>query len=94
VAEKVGFIRLGKIDNPMSRNMLKAGFPLVVYDVNPVAIDWLVKEGDVLRWTRQPLDRLAQTIQGPQAPNQSAIKLYEEWAGVEHRIKQTGEPWA
>jgi hypothetical protein len=52
VAEKVGFIRLGKIGNPMSRNMPKAGFPLVVYDVNPVAIDWLVKEGDVLRWTR------------------------------------------
>jgi 3-hydroxyisobutyrate dehydrogenase-like beta-hydroxyacid dehydrogenase len=45
MAEKVGFIGLGNIGNPMSRNVLKAGFPLIVYDVNPAAIDRLVKEG-------------------------------------------------
>jgi 3-hydroxyisobutyrate dehydrogenase-like beta-hydroxyacid dehydrogenase len=45
MAEKVGFIGLGNIGNPMSRNVLKAGFPLVGYDVNPAAIERLVKEG-------------------------------------------------
>jgi 3-hydroxyisobutyrate dehydrogenase-like beta-hydroxyacid dehydrogenase len=45
MAEKVGFIGLGNIGNPMSRNVLKAGFSLVVYDANPAAIDRLVKEG-------------------------------------------------
>jgi 2-hydroxy-3-oxopropionate reductase len=39
MAEKAGFIGLGNIGNPMSRNVLKAGFPLVVSDVNPAAID-------------------------------------------------------
>ena len=39
MAEKVGFIGLGTIGNPMPRNVLKAGFPSVVYDVNPAAID-------------------------------------------------------
>jgi 3-hydroxyisobutyrate dehydrogenase-like beta-hydroxyacid dehydrogenase len=38
-AIRTGFIGLGNIGNPMSRNVLKAGFPLVVYDVNPAAID-------------------------------------------------------
>jgi hypothetical protein len=35
----------------------------------------------------QQLYQLAQAIQGPQAPNQSAVKLYEEWSGVENRAK-------
>ena len=33
----------------------------------------------------QQLYQLAQSIPGPQAPNQNAIKRYEEWAGVENR---------
>jgi 3-hydroxyisobutyrate dehydrogenase-like beta-hydroxyacid dehydrogenase len=33
------------------------------------------------------LYRLAQSMQGPQAPDQSAIKLYEGWAGVENRTE-------
>ena len=45
MAEKVGFIGLGNIGNPMSRNVLKAGVSLVAYDINPAAIDRLVKEG-------------------------------------------------
>ncbi len=35
----------------------------------------------------QQLYQLAQAIQGPQAPNQSAVQLYEQWAGVENRAK-------
>jgi 3-hydroxyisobutyrate dehydrogenase-like beta-hydroxyacid dehydrogenase len=45
MADKVGFIGLGNIGNPMSRRVLGAGFSLVVYDANPAAIDRLVKEG-------------------------------------------------
>jgi 3-hydroxyisobutyrate dehydrogenase len=192
MAEKVGFIGLGNIGNPMSRNVLKAGFPLVAYDVNPAAIGRLVKEGAIgqnifhmgkigaghmtkalnnflsaanylaasealtvatkcgldpakvvgavnassgmsfatmkripnfvlkgdfsfrggmateliikglttalsigkeagvpmlFAALAQQLYQLAQSLQGPQAPNQSAIKLYENWAGVENRSK-------
>lgn len=30
---KIGWIGLGKMGNPMSRNLLKAGYPMVVYDI-------------------------------------------------------------
>lgn len=32
---KVGFIGLGIMGKPMSKNLLKAGYPLVVSDRNP-----------------------------------------------------------
>lgn len=31
--DKIGWIGLGKMGNPMSRNLLKAGYPLTVYDI-------------------------------------------------------------
>lgn len=45
MVEKIGFIGLGNIGNPMSRRVLGAGFSLVAYDVRPEALDRLVKEG-------------------------------------------------
>jgi 3-hydroxyisobutyrate dehydrogenase len=32
---RVGFIGIGAMGNPMAHNILKAGFPLTVYDRNP-----------------------------------------------------------
>jgi 3-hydroxyisobutyrate dehydrogenase-like beta-hydroxyacid dehydrogenase len=45
MAENIGFIGLGNIGNPMSRRVLGAGFSLLVYDLNPQAIERLTKEG-------------------------------------------------
>ena len=45
MAEKVGLIGTGIMGVPMSRRLLAAGFPLVVYDVNPEAMKPLVDEG-------------------------------------------------
>jgi 2-hydroxy-3-oxopropionate reductase len=42
---KIGFIGLGIMGKPMARNLLKAGFHLVVYDINTGAINELVKDG-------------------------------------------------
>ncbi len=33
--EQIGFIGLGKMGNPMTRNLAKAGFKLALYDVDP-----------------------------------------------------------
>jgi 2-hydroxy-3-oxopropionate reductase len=41
----VGFIGLGIMGKPMGKNLLKAGFPLVVFDLNKAAIEDLVKAG-------------------------------------------------
>ncbi len=43
--EKVGFIGIGLIGTPMSRRVLRGGYPLVVYDVSPNQIEPLVQEG-------------------------------------------------
>jgi 3-hydroxyisobutyrate dehydrogenase len=42
---KVGFIGLGNMGGPMARNLLKAGFALVVHDIDPKKLDPLVAEG-------------------------------------------------
>jgi len=42
---KVGYIGLGLMGKPMARNILKAGFPLVVHNRSRAAVDELVAEG-------------------------------------------------
>jgi 3-hydroxyisobutyrate dehydrogenase-like beta-hydroxyacid dehydrogenase len=43
--EKIGFIGLGTMGKWMALNMLKAGFPLRVYDINPVPVRFLADQG-------------------------------------------------
>ena len=42
---KIGFIGLGIMGKPMAKNLLKAGYSLVVNDLNPNAVDELVSCG-------------------------------------------------
>lgn len=42
---KVGFIGLGIMGRPMSKNLLKAGYDLTVFDFNKVAVDDVVVNG-------------------------------------------------
>jgi 2-hydroxy-3-oxopropionate reductase len=42
---KVGFIGLGIMGKPMSKNLLKAGYSLVVSDRNPEAIADVIAAG-------------------------------------------------
>ena len=42
---KVGYIDLGLMGKSMARNILKAGFPLIVHNRSKAAVDELVMEG-------------------------------------------------
>ena len=42
---KVGFIGLGNMGGPMALNLVKAGFPLVVHDIDPAKLAPLVAQG-------------------------------------------------
>ena len=42
---KVGFIGVGNMGNPMAGNVLKAGFAMTVFDLNPKAMENLVRAG-------------------------------------------------
>src|SRR6266536_3172219 len=45
MAVSVGFIGVGNMGNPMAANVLKAGFPMTVFDKSPKAMENLVKAG-------------------------------------------------
>lgn len=43
--KKIGFVGLGTMGNLMARNLIKAGFNLIVYDINPDATGEMQNEG-------------------------------------------------
>lgn len=43
--QKIGWIGVGKMGNPMSRNLIKAGYSLAVFDIDPAAMNALAQEG-------------------------------------------------
>lgn len=43
--EKIGFIGLGIMGNPMAKNLLKAGYSVTVYDINKESVSELEKAG-------------------------------------------------
>ncbi len=48
---KVGYIGLGLMGKSIARNILKAGFPLVVHNRSRTAVDELVSEGAAQAWS-------------------------------------------
>lgn len=45
MADTVGFIGLGLMGRPMAKNLLAAGYPLIVHSRSPAPVDALVAEG-------------------------------------------------
>jgi 2-hydroxy-3-oxopropionate reductase len=43
--KKIGFIGLGIMGKPMSKNLLRAGYPLLIYDIVPAALEEIVRAG-------------------------------------------------
>ena len=53
MAGSVGFIGLGNMGGPMALNLVKAGFELVVHDINPVRLEPLVAAGAIVESSPQ-----------------------------------------
>ncbi len=60
--KKIGFIGLGIMGRPMAKNLLKAGFSLVVYDINPLAVEDLVKAGAQAARSSKEVAEKAETL--------------------------------
>ena len=43
--ETIGYIGLGNMGMPMARNLVRAGYPVVVHDIDPARVETLVGEG-------------------------------------------------
>ena len=55
----MGFIGVGVMGGRMARRLLEAGFPLLIYDVNPATLKPLVKLGaKVARSPREVFSKL------------------------------------
>ena len=59
MAGSVGFIGLGNMGGPMAINLVKAGFELVVYDINPARLEPLVAAGATAEASPEPSRRNA-----------------------------------
>ena len=68
---KIGFMGLGIMGTPMAANLLKAGYPVMVYNRSPEKADPLVKQGAGLASTPKALAKAADIViamvTGPEA---------------------------
>jgi 3-hydroxyisobutyrate dehydrogenase-like beta-hydroxyacid dehydrogenase len=57
MAGTVGFVGLGNMGGPMARNLLRAGIPLVVHDIDPRKVQALSEAGAAVAATPQAVAR-------------------------------------
>lgn len=70
---KVGFIGLGIMGRPMAKNLVKAGYRLVVHDINPAPVEELVSLGqEAARSPREVAERTDVVI--TMLPNSPDVK--------------------
>lgn len=57
----IGFIGIGTMGKPMSLNLIKAGYPLIAYDINPKPLEDLKEKAQLLdnRLKRLLVDRIS-----------------------------------
>lgn len=76
---KIGFIGLGIMGKPMSKNLIKAGYELVVSDINKAAVDELVAAGAKSAATAKEVAAQSDIIitMLPNSPHVKAVVLGE-----------------
>ena len=81
---KVGYIGLGIMGKPMARNILKAGFPLIVHNRSQTAVDELVSEGAMKASSPQEVAAAVDVVftNLPDSPDVEKVVLGEE--GIIH----------
>jgi 3-hydroxyisobutyrate dehydrogenase len=87
MAVPVGFIGVGNMGNPMAGNVLKAGFPLTVYDKNPAATRNLVEAGATAAASLADVTARAEVVMTclPASPDVEA--LYLDAGGLVERAR-------
>jgi len=77
---KIGFIGLGIMGKPMSKNLLKAGYQLVVCDIVKAAVEELVSAGALAAGTPKEVAEQAQIIVTmlPNSPHVRQVVLGEK----------------
>ncbi len=61
-SKTIGFIGIGTMGKPMSLNLIKAGFPMVAYDINPKPLEELRAKGAIIAKSIQEVVARSDTI--------------------------------
>ena len=77
---KVGFIGLGIMGKPMSKNLLKAGYDLTVFDLNQAAVEETVKAGAKSASSAREAAKGAEVVitMLPNSPHVNSVMLGED----------------
>jgi 2-hydroxy-3-oxopropionate reductase len=80
MSTKIGFIGLGIMGKPMAHNMMKAGYELVVSDLNPAPVKELAAEGATTAGSPQAVAEQSDTIitMLPDSPHVRAVMTGKE----------------
>jgi 3-hydroxyisobutyrate dehydrogenase-like beta-hydroxyacid dehydrogenase len=86
---KIGFMGLGIMGTPMAANLLKAGYPVTVYNRNPEKADVLVKQGAGLAANPKTLAQAAEVViamvTGPEALSDLLWSPHGAGGALDHR---------
>jgi 2-hydroxy-3-oxopropionate reductase len=84
---KIGFIGLGIMGKPMAKNLLKAGYQLIVYDLNAEAVKELVNSGAGEGYSPSDVASMSEIIitMLPNSPDVREVVLGEN--GIIHGAK-------
>ena len=78
----IGFIGLGNMGNPMAENVLKKGFPMTVFDVNPKAMENLLAAGAKAALSAKQAAEHADIVLTSLPGSPEVEKLYLEAGGL------------
>src|SRR3954451_9193678 len=88
MAERVGFVGLGNMGGPMALNLVKAGFELVVHDINPTRLEPLVAAGATVETSPEAIAaRCHRTICMVETTAQAEAVILGE-TGITQAVKQ------
>jgi len=87
MAPSVGFIGVGNMGNPMAGNVLKAGFPMLVFDLNPKAMENLIQGGARRARSAQEVVEGSEIVLTSLPASPDVEAMYLESGGLVERAK-------
>src|SRR5213083_3409356 len=87
MATSVGFIGVGNMGNPMASNVLKAGFPMTVFDLHPPAMENLLRAGAKGAASAQEVLERAEIVMTCRPASPDVEALYLEPGGLVERAR-------
>ncbi|XP_049749286.1 3-hydroxyisobutyrate dehydrogenase, mitochondrial isoform X1 [Elephas maximus indicus] len=84
----VGFIGLGNMGNPMAKNLIKHGYPLVIYDVFPDACKEFQDQGEQVVSSPADVAEKADRIITMLPTSINAIEVYSGANGILKNVKK------